>query len=124
MLVRYERDDASQRVVVTIQGEFQIDDVLGVMARQRAEDTWIYGMLYDLRGVTGRPTIADLRQILGHAVAPQDDVPRGPVALLATDPILYSRLCTYAALGRSTLTIEVFRDWNEADQWLTARLKR
>jgi hypothetical protein len=44
-------------------------------------------------------------------------------ALLATEATLYGRLCTYAALGRSTLTIEVFRDVNEAEQWLTAKLK-
>ena len=50
--------------------------------------------------------------------------PRGPVALLATDPTLYSRLCRYAALGRlTTLTIDVFRDRSEAEQWLTAQAK-
>jgi len=44
--------------------------------------------------------------------------------LLATDPALYGRLCTCAALGRSTtLTIEVFREWDEAEQWLTAQAK-
>jgi hypothetical protein len=31
--------------------------------------------------------------------------------------------CSYAVLGRSTLTIEVFRDRDEADQWLTAQAK-
>jgi hypothetical protein len=48
--------------------------------------------------------------------------PGGPVALLSTDATLYGRLCTYAALGRSTaLTIGVFRDRAEAGQWLTAQ---
>lgn len=124
MSISYERDDANRRVVVTIQGAFQTDEVIGIMARQRAEHTWAYGILYDLRGLSGHPTVADLRQILSHA-APrgQDEGSRGRVALLAIEPILYGRLCTYAALGRSTtLTIEVFRDRAEAERWLTAEL--
>ena len=52
----------------------------------------------------------------------QGEGPHGPVALLATNPTLYGRLCE--ALGRSTtLTIEVFRDRREAEQWLTAQAK-
>jgi hypothetical protein len=124
MPLRYERDDARRRVVVTITGEFQADDVLAVIARQHSEDTWTYGIFYDLRGMAGHPTIADLRHILDHALANRDDAPRGPVALLATDPILYGRLCTYAALGRSRLTLEVFRDWDEAERWLTTTLNK
>jgi hypothetical protein len=39
-----------------------------------------------------------------------------------TDPAIYGRACTYAALGRSTtLTIGVFLDRAEAEQWLTAQ---
>ena len=121
----YESDDARRRVVVTIHGAFQTDDVLAVMARQRVEDTWTFGILSDLRGVAGHPTVADLWRIMRQAVPrAQGEARRGPVALLATEPILYSRLCAYTALGRSTtLTIEVFRDWDEAEQWLTAKLR-
>jgi hypothetical protein len=49
MSIRYELDDLRRRVVVTAQGPFQTDDVLAIMARQRAEHTWTYGILYDLR---------------------------------------------------------------------------
>jgi len=55
MPIRYERDDSRQCVVVTIQGEFDPADMLAIMARQRGEDTWTYGMLYDLRDMTGEP---------------------------------------------------------------------
>ena len=65
-------------------------------------------MLYDLRGMTGEPTIADLRQFMSEAA--QTTRPRGPLAIVATDPVLYSRACTYATLGRATLTVEVLRD--------------
>jgi hypothetical protein len=49
--------------------------------------------------------------------------PRGPVAIVATDSVIYDRACAYAALGRSTLTIEVFRALDEAERWLTTALK-
>jgi hypothetical protein len=125
MPISYERNDSRRRMVVTLKGAFQTDDVLAIMARQRVEHTWTYGILYDLRGMTGQPTFADLGQIMSQAAARrQGEGPHGPVALLATEPTLYRRLCKYAALGRSTrLTIEVFRRWDEAQQWLTVKLK-
>ena len=120
-----ERNDSRRRMIVTMRGAFQTDEVLAIMARQRVENTWTYGILYDLRGVTGEPTFADLGQIMSQAAARrQGEGPHGPVALLATQPTLYGRLRRYAALGRSTrLTIEVFRTLGEAQQWLTVQLK-
>jgi hypothetical protein len=123
MPIRYELDDLQRRIVVTVEGPFRPDDILAVMARQRAEHTWTYGILYDLRAMTGEPAIAELRELLNEAVERrQDEGPRGAVALLATDAALYARLCTYAALGRATsLTIAVFRDLDKAEEWLTAQ---
>jgi hypothetical protein len=121
MPVRYERDDARRRVVVTIQGEFQPDDILAIIERLRSEDTWAYGVLYDLRHVVGYPTMEDLQRIVAQAASREGEGPRGAVALLANKPILYSRLCTYTALTRKTTrAVEVFRDVDEADKWLTA----
>ena len=122
MPVRYERDDARRRVVVTIQGAFQLDDILAIMERLHSEDTWAYGLLYDLRHVDGYPTMEDLQHKLAQAATREGEGPRGPVAFLATKPILYSRLCTYTALTRKTTgaAVEVFRDLDEADKWLTA----
>jgi hypothetical protein len=121
MPVRYERDDARRRVVVTVEGAFETRDMFTVIARQRAEDTWSYGLLYDLRRMKGRPTFQELRDILSQAATPQaNERRRGPVAVLATDPIVYGVACTYAALGREKLTVQVFRDVDDADRWLEA----
>jgi hypothetical protein len=98
------------------------DDALAVIERQRLDDARSYGLLYDLRHMTGRLTLAELRQILSRA-APRPAEPRGLIAVVATDPLVYGMACSYAAIGRATLTIEVFRDWNEAEEWLTATLK-
>jgi hypothetical protein len=111
--------------VVTVTGIFQTSEMLTAIARQRAEDTWDYGMLYDLRRLTGHPSFADLREMMELAASHRpSEAPRGPVAILVTDPALYSAACTYAALGRSRLTIQVFRDFHDADLWLTAETSR
>jgi hypothetical protein len=121
MPIRYECDDARRRVVVTVQGTIDPDDSLAVIERQRLNDAWGYGLLYDLRLMAGRLTLAELRPILGRTSQSRSGARRGPIAILATAPLVYDVACSYAALGRSTLTIEVFRDADEAEQWLTAK---
>jgi hypothetical protein len=122
MPVRYERDDPQRRIVVTVHGALQKSDMLTVMARQRAEDTWAYGTFFDLRHVTEHPTLADLRELMDEASSYRPaEAPRGPVAILATDPVMYGLACTYAALGRAKLAIRVFRFVDEANRWLVAQ---
>jgi hypothetical protein len=117
MPIRYERDDSRRCVVVTVQGAVEPNDALAIIERQRLEDAWSYGLLYDLPLMTGRLTLPELRPILSRATQNRSSALRGPIAILATDPIVYNMACSYAALGRSTLTVEVFRDWAEAEQW-------
>jgi hypothetical protein len=70
--------------------------------------------------MTGEPTIADLWQSVIDAA--QAHQLRGPIAILATNPVMYNRVCTYAALRHSTMPVKVFREWEEADRWLTTKL--
>src|ERR1700736_4769361 len=122
MLMSYERDDAPRRVVVTMDGPFNLA-VFRAVSELHSPDTWTYGMLFDLRRMTGEPTIDELRQIMSESVARRPGTgARGPVAILATDPALYGRMCTYAALRRATLTIEVFRYLDRAEEWLSTQL--
>ena len=121
MPVQYERDDVRRRVVITVQGALQTSDMLAAIERQRAENTWSYATLFDLRRVAGHPTVAELRDLMSQAsVHPMAAGRPGPIALLATEVILYNRLCVYAALTQGKLTLEVFRDVDEADRWLAA----
>jgi hypothetical protein len=121
MPVRYERDDARRRVLVTVQGPFAQSDFLTVVERQQLDHAWTYGIIYDLRGMTGHPTAADLRQSM--SLATQADEPRGPVPVVTADPAMYTKACSYAALARRTMTIEVFRDFNEAALWLAGETR-
>jgi hypothetical protein len=118
----YERDDTQHRVVITFRGAFQASDGTAAIQRHHAEGVWTYGVLYDLRALTGHPTMADLRQFMTEdAPAPAAETRRrGPVAFVATDSDLYRNACSYAELGRGMVTIEVFRVRDEADRWLAA----
>jgi hypothetical protein len=118
----YLRDDTRRRVVVTMGGPFNTA-VFQAVSELHSPDTWRYGMLFDLRGMTGEPSIDELRQIMSQSAARQPGTgARGPVAILAIDPVLYSRMCTYATLRRATLTIEVFCFLDQAEEWLSRQL--
>jgi len=107
-------------VVITIQGTVRAGGFPGGHRGWRGEDVGAYGMLYDLRNMTGEPSVADLREFMSEAA--QTIRPRGPLAILATDPVTCGRACMYATLGRGTLTVEVFRDLDKAEEWLTAHV--
>ena len=121
MPIGFDRDDARRRVLITVHGAFEAVEILAAIERQGVEQTWSYGVLYDLRGMTGAPTMDDLRKIFSESVPKRStESGGGPIALLVTDSVLYGLACTYAALGRSKMTIEVFRDWDDAESWLAA----
>jgi hypothetical protein len=69
MPIRYKRGNACRRVVVTIQGSIEPDDAFAIVERQRLEDAWSYGLLYDLRLMTGRLTLAESPSDLGPGLA-------------------------------------------------------
>lgn len=119
MPIRHDRDDVLRRVVVRIEGPFQTGDVMAFLEQHRLSDAWSYGMLYDLRGMTGQPTLEEQRALMSRGV--QAGRQRGPLAILVTDPEMYKKACAYAALGHAMLTIGVFRDAGEAEAWLAGQ---
>jgi hypothetical protein len=50
-----QSDPPSVQVRVRL-ADVGMEDILAVMARQRAEQKWTYGILYDLQDMTGAPT--------------------------------------------------------------------
>jgi hypothetical protein len=122
MCLVYERDDVKRRVLATETGPFQSADVFSFLQRQHDDGTWTYGVLFDTRGMTGQPTIEELRGFLTwRSETDSEQRPRGPLALLSTDASLYATACMCAALGGTTRNVEVFRDRDEADAWLAVQ---
>jgi hypothetical protein len=116
----YDRDRMQRRLLVTYRGAFLVAEVLETIERIWTDSAWSYAMLFDLRAMTGRPTLDDLKQIVAarDTLDRRTAIQRGPVALLVNDMEMYGRACAYAALAKSVIPIEVFRWKHEADQWL------
>jgi len=124
MPLLHRRDDVNRRVVVTATGPFCSADMVDFLEGQRDDGTWTYDVLYDTRGMSGHPTIEDLRMFIKlHAEADAEQSPRGPLALLWTDANLYAIACLCAALGGTQRTVDVFRDRDEAVTWLAAQTR-
>lgn len=116
----YARDDTHRRLVVTYRGAFLVAEFVEAIGRIRGDEAWSYAVLYDLRAMTGRPTLNELKQIVDarDTLRPRIAIRRGPVALLVEELEMYATACAYAALAKSVIPIEVFRWIDEANLWL------
>jgi hypothetical protein len=121
MPISYHRDDAQRRILTVGVGTFLADDVIEILARMRAEGVWNYSRLNDLRRMSGKPSVSDLRRILDAASqpGPYGQAP-GPIAVVVTDPTLYGMVCAFAALAPPG-AFGVFSDRAEADAWLAGQ---
>ena len=117
----YHRDDARRLIVLTLDRDVDMNEVYEAFYRQRREDTWSYAVLVDMRRAVNTASLYDLRRFSRRATEtgpPAED--RGPVAVVATHPVVYRLACTYAALSRRGRTLRVFRDKCEAMDWLAS----
>ena len=114
-------DDTAKRVIAVGEGEFLTEELLELLTRLRDSGAWSYGMVLDLRRMTGGTTVRDLtliKQIADPADRSSDR--RGPLAIVVASEALYVMARAYAALSRSS-RVGVFRDLPEAEQWLAFR---
>jgi hypothetical protein len=119
MPIDIQRDDAGRRLTAIGRGEFRADDFIGVLVTMRDADAWTYAVLVDLRQMTGEPVIADLKPLMALAESMnENDVSRGPVAIVAINQVIYGIACAYAAAAKPQGRIAVFRDREEAEHWL------
>ena len=122
MPVEYERDDQRRLIAVTVTDPYAIDDVLGTIDRQAAEDTWAYAMLYDLRAVdvlTGEYA----QRIADHVQAVGAGRERGPVGIAIRSSPEHFRLgLRYAELAKQR--VEVLLTGMQVDEWLIRNAQR
>jgi RecJ-like exonuclease len=124
MPITYQRDDARRRIDVTLAGTVTVEDLLGIVDRQAAEQTWHYGLCYDARRITkeAASTVEEVRRVLRHVVETGARYgARGPVAIITDNPADYAMVRLYSSLGaEQRLSVEVFRDPGDAERWLDA----
>jgi hypothetical protein len=105
-------------VVITIAGPFNVSDVRACVEQLRAEGAWSHRWLYDLRRMTTGPSRETLAEFADLAKPRPGELPRGPVAVVSTNPVIYGSACLYAAMVGAHTMVSIFRDRDEADSWL------
>jgi hypothetical protein len=123
MPIEYRLDHGRRRLTIIGRDPVGVPDVLAWLERQAADAAWAYGTLDDLRLVTWNPTSEEVRRILRRiGTLSATHGPRGPVAIVATQP-LFDRARTYAASLGALIgqVVEVFDEFAEAEHWLDER---
>jgi hypothetical protein len=123
MPMRFERDDARRRIVVTAAGEFTFDAWRETVDRQVAEGVWDYPVLQDARELTEPGPRTSVIQRMADYVREltQRHGRRGPVAILvARSDVMFGNGRMYSQLTESAIDVEVFDDYDAADLWLDA----
>jgi hypothetical protein len=123
--IAYERDDERRLITVTVTEPYSIDDILGVIERQAAEDTWWYAMLYDLRTVTHASSEGDMQQLADRVRIVGGGRKRGPVGLaVGTSPTTFRAGLMYTQLAGKLVNIEVVLTQAQLDGWLARNAQR
>jgi hypothetical protein len=123
--ITYERDDQQHLITATVTEPYSVDDILDVIDRQAAEDTWGYALFYDLRGVTRASSGAELQQIADRVRSVGDGRERGPVGMaIGARPALFLVGLMYSRLARELVTVEVLLTAEQIDAWLARNARR
>jgi hypothetical protein len=124
MPIEYVLDRARQRLTIVGRDPVGELDVVEWLERQAVDGAWAYGALVDLRLVAWNPTTAEIRRILRWVVTLSVlRGPRGPVAVVATQPALFGMAHMYAALSDQTAgRVEAFYELAAAERWLAEQL--
>src|SRR5687767_479883 len=118
----YTCDAAARIIRVVARQTLRVDEILGIIDRQVSEGRWSFGIMYDLRRVETALSKEEAARVSEHANSlAAENGPRGPVALVASTPLLGAR-AVYAIRTRRTQRVEAFWDTEEAERWLAERL--
>jgi hypothetical protein len=119
MPIEYQRDDQRRLITVTVTEACSVDDILSVIDRQAAEDTWEYALLYDLRAMTDESTGADLQQIAERVKLVGGGRQRGEVGIaIPARPASFLSGLMYTRMTKGLVTVEVLLSAAQIDAWL------
>jgi hypothetical protein len=124
MPIRYERDDARQRIRINLTDPLTEAEITSVIDRQAAEGTWRYGVLYDSRAINSRAAAGISRAALDRVRAMVErEGRRGPVAIVANATLVGISEAYAIESHKAGRTVQVFWSLDEANQWLDLQLQ-
>jgi hypothetical protein len=125
--ITYERDDERQLITAIATEPYSADDILGVIDRQAAEDTWAYATLYDWRAVTHVPTDNEVHQAAERVKIVGGGRERGPVGIIAIGTHAKQLLAIgleYGKLTKELVPVEVLFTSVQLDDWIARNARR
>ena len=118
MPIEYVLDHARQRLTIIGLDPVGEPDVVEWLERQAVDGAWAYGTLVDLRFVNWNPSTAEVRGFLHQIeILSATHGQRGPVAIVATQPVLFGMAHMYSALSAEG-RVEPFYELAESERWL------
>jgi hypothetical protein len=120
--VAFRYDQSRKWVIVRASGVLGIDEVLRLIATARNDVAYrMWPMMFDARSATTTATEADIETAVQAVTeAMRSEGPRGHVALVADDDLLYERMLLYESrcADSGVRLIRAFRNSDEAERWL------
>jgi hypothetical protein len=122
MPIRYEQYDSKRRVVLTVQGNLEFDDLAQAADRQAAANAWNYGVLLDARAWGNESFTATMvRAFVDHTAGliSRYGVP-GPFVLVPRDLAGYGMGRMFQILSEATAArpVAVMHSIDDAVAWL------
>ena len=123
--VDYDHD--RRRLVVTFSGSVSKPEWVAMLAKQIEEGFWQYGVLFDgtaagvsLRFLEPGSILRTVRELIS------EHGPRGPVAFAVSDRAEFALMAGYIQTIQAArlYDVEIFRDLDDAERWLDAKLAR
>lgn len=115
-------DTTKKWVMVRVTDVLRLDDVLRLIGSARADvEHRMWPMLFDARSATTTTTERDVESAVSAvAEAMRSQGPRGHVALVADDDVLYARMLLYETrcAESGVRVIRAFRQPLDAERWL------
>jgi len=96
-------------------------DALTLVETQAASGAWTYPLLVDLTHAATGITPAEIHQLARRVEALSRHERRGPVCIVAPQPVAFGMSRMYQTLTDGVMTLAVVHDEHEAEAWLGAQ---
>lgn len=124
-MLRFDYEAESDTLVATCEGDLTVDLLKDSITAQAEQGRWESALIFD--ATAAKPAALsgqDISSILAHSeMVAAGRPPRGPVAVVANDDVIYglARMAQTLSEMRLNWQVDVVRSMAQARQWLATR---
>lgn len=121
MPIRTAADPPTRCLRARVEGKLGAADLLAHLEARRADNTLALAEVLDAREATTDLTSVEVQRLADWMRRTANREPLGPLAIVASDPVLYGMARMYALLcDNAGAHVEVFRAVDTAEAWLAS----